>query len=123
MTGATRGRFSTTWATRAFSTPFAIPSWRRIGSAISGATETGSGLAQRLSDGRLTATDARRGESINRVRKSSEPRAMVRDRRQFVVLPSGPLIPVSLPPAQGPHGHHSLHSLAHPELPENCGDV
>ena len=48
---------------------------------------------------------------------------MVRDRRQFVVLPSGPLIPVSLPPAQGPHGHHCLDSVAHPELPENCGDV
>ena len=48
---------------------------------------------------------------------------MVRDRRQFVVLPSGPLILVSLPPAQGPHGHHCLDSVAHPELSENCGDV
>ena len=64
-----------------------------------------------------------RGESIDRVRKSSEPRAMVRDPRQFVVLPSGPLILVSLPPAQGPHGHHCLDSVAHPELSENCGDV
>ena len=39
MTGAILGPFSTTWVTRAFSIPSAIPSCRRIGSAISGATE------------------------------------------------------------------------------------